>query len=239
MEQNVIESQYRAVVYLDLLGFAALVEATPQFFEMDILEASSNKMSPPNSAAQRLALFHQVLEGNNAHEQPNHAMVFSDCAFAVFYTPPACAAFAVSIQRCFLETKVPVRMGLGYGTFGAMGTTSEIKKRSTVVRSIFGGTSIIRAVFAESCGGKGMRIFAHDSFSEVFDRCSGGPRNRLLPTPHQLKSVSYELDFVSGSNSETISEYTAGIREMARLAPHDVQEHYSETLAAMSRMVGA
>jgi hypothetical protein len=32
MEENVMESHYRAVVYLDLLGFAALVEESPRHF---------------------------------------------------------------------------------------------------------------------------------------------------------------------------------------------------------------
>jgi hypothetical protein len=129
-------------------------------------------------------------------------------------------------------------MGLGFGTFHAMGTTSEFKTRSTVVRSMFGGTSIVRAVASEGCGGKGMRIFADDSFSETFDRCQGERRHKLLRIPNQLKSVSRELDFISGVDPEKLREHVATIRQMARAAPADVQDHYSETLDSLSRMLG-
>ena len=40
MEQNVFESQNRAVVYLDLLGFAALVEANPEQLATDAIDTA-------------------------------------------------------------------------------------------------------------------------------------------------------------------------------------------------------
>jgi hypothetical protein len=179
VERDVFESNKRAVVYLDLLGFAALVEANPQYFATEPFDDPSLRTVPTNAAAQRLTLFHQVLESNIASEQPNHATVFSDCGFGVFYTPKACAEFAVALMQDFLRVKVPVRMGLGFGTFSALGTTSSITGRSTVVRAMFGGTSIVRAVAAERCGGKGMRIFADSSFSELF-KIKRGDRGRRL-----------------------------------------------------------
>jgi len=71
-------------------------------------------------------------------------------------------------MRGFLQAKVPVRMGLGFGTFRSIGTTSAFRNTSTVVRAMFAGTSIVRAVAAETCGGKGMRIFVDRSFSDIF-----------------------------------------------------------------------
>ena len=199
VERDVFESDKRAVVYLDLLGFAALVEANPQYFATEPVDRPSWQTWPTNAAAQRLSLFHQVLESNISSEQPNHAMVFSDCGFGVFYTPTACADFAIALMQDFLRVKVPVRMGLGFGTFRAMGTTSGITDRSTVVRAMFGGTSIVRAVAAESCGGKGMRIFAHSSFSELFNINRGNGNQKFPLIPKQFKSVSCELDYkVSG-----------------------------------------
>ena len=154
-----MESQNRAVVYLDLLGFAALIEANPLHFVTEPVDNPNWQTSPANPAAQRLTLFHNVLESSISSEQPNHAMVFSDCAFGIFYTPTACADFAVALMRGFLQAKVPVRMGLSFGTFRSIGTTSSaLHNTSTVVRAMFAGTSIVRAVAAETCGGKGMRI---------------------------------------------------------------------------------
>ena len=239
VESNVFESENRAVVYLDLLGFAALVEANPRYFVTDPVDRATSACWPTNLAARRLSLFNQVLESNISSEQPNHAMVFSDCAFGVFYTPTACADFAVTLMQGFLRAKVPVRMGLGFGTFRTLGTTSTFRDASTVVRAMFGGTSIVRAVAAETCGGKGMRIFAHGSFSEVFDVTRIGERRRkLLPVPAQLGAVSCELEYVSETGPERVDDWVANIHEMARSAPTEVQDHYSQTLAALSRMLG-
>jgi hypothetical protein len=239
VEGNVFESQNRAVVYLDLLGFAALVEANPEHFMTEPADRPTWRTWPTNPAAYRLSLFHQVLESKISSERPNHAMVFSDCAFGIFYTTTACVDFAVALMADFLRVKVPVRMGLGFGTFRAMGTTSELRDESTVVRSMFGGTSIVRAVATETCGGKGIRIFAHNSFSELFHLIPVAEQHQnLLPVPKRLESVSHEIDYVSGLNPEKIDECVANVKQMAKSAPAEVQNHYSDTLAALSRMLG-
>jgi hypothetical protein len=238
VERNVLESENRCVLYLDLLGFAALTEANPHYFMSE--PAPSWQTWPTNPAVYRLSVFHQVLESNISSEQPNYAMVFSDCAFVVFYTPTACAEFAISLMQGFLRVKVPVRMGLGYGTFRAIGANTSFLENSTVVRAMFGGTSVVRAVEAESCGGKGMRIFSHSSFSEVFDgvRNANHPRRKRIEIPLRLKSVSRELDYVSNADPENVDEWVANIQKMAATAAATVQPHYSETLAALSRMLG-
>lgn len=239
MESNVFESQNRAVIYLDLLGFAALVEANPEHFMTELVDGPSRQSSPTNAAAYRLSLFHRVLESHISSEQPNYAVVFSDCAFGAFYTLAACADFAVALMGDFLRVKIPVRMGLAFGTFRTMGTTSELRERSTVVRAMFGGTSIVRAVAAETCGGKGMRIFVHSSFSKLFDLIPVAEQHqKFLPLPKQLKSVSREINYVSKFDPKKIEECVANVKQMANSAPAEVQNHYSDTLAALSRMLG-
>ena len=234
-----MESQNRAVVYLDLLGFAALIEASPLHSITEPFDNPQRQTWPTNRAAERLQRFHDVLESRISLEQPNHAMVFSDCAFGVFYTPTACADFAVSLMRGFLQAKVPVRMGLGFGTFSSLGTTSAIRDRSTVVRAMFAGTSIVRAVAAEACGGKGMRIFVDRSFSDVFEQIPvSAQHQKRLSFSTQHKSVSCELDYVSDADPENINEWVASVKTMAGVAPPQVQDHYSDTLAALSRMLG-
>jgi predicted neutral ceramidase superfamily lipid hydrolase len=127
VERNIMESENRAVLYLDLLGFAALTEENPHYFMSEPVQRSSWPTWPTNLAVSRLSMFHQVLEFHISGERPNHAMVFSDCAFAVFYTPCACADFATVLMREFLDVKVPVRMGLGYGTFRAIGANRDCR----------------------------------------------------------------------------------------------------------------
>jgi hypothetical protein len=146
-----MESKFKAVIYVDLLGLASLVEANSENFMAQPLGYTSSRDSPTNPAVDRLLFFHQVLESHISSEHPDHAMVFSDCAFAVFYTPVACADFGIALMGDFLEAHVPVLMGLGYGAFSAMHSSSEFSGKSTIVRSMFGGTSVVRAVAAENC----------------------------------------------------------------------------------------
>jgi hypothetical protein len=238
MEENVFESHNRAVVYLDLLGFAALVEASPRHFMTAPSQIANSPTWPRNEAAERLAVFHRILDSRISAEQPNHAMVFSDCAFLVFYTTPACADFAAILMQDFLRACIPVRMGVGFGTFHSDGTTTSFAGNSTIVRSMFGGTSVVRAVNGESCGGKGMRIFAHSSFSEVYEQIRGEKRRRLEPLLAKFNSVSVEVNFVHELGTEEISQLTANIQQMASGAKPEFQHHYSETLGALSRMTG-
>lgn len=238
MEENVMESPYRAVVYLDLLGFAALVEENPQYFMAAPHPSSDPTTWPRNEAAQRLAVFHRIVDSRISAEQPNHAMVFSDCAFAVFYTTPACADFVVSLMQEFLRAHIPIRMGLGYGTFDAGGTNTAFVRNSTVVRSMFGGTSVVRAVSAESCGGKGMRIFVHDSFSAAYEKIRSEKKHQFVPLPAQFKSVSCEVNFVDRLDPEEIGQLAGSIQQMVRSVKAESQHHYAETLDALSRMIG-
>jgi hypothetical protein len=114
IEENVVESHNRALVYLDLLGFAALVEESLRHFMTAPRQFADSSSWPWNEAAERLAVFHRIVDSRISAEQPNHAMVFSDCTFGVFYTTPACADFAASLMQDFLRAHIPVRMGVGY-----------------------------------------------------------------------------------------------------------------------------
>ncbi len=236
MEENVFESPNRAVVYLDLLGFAALVEESPRPFLTAPRQFTVSSTQLRNEAAERLADFHRIVDLKISAEQPNHAMVFSDCAFGVFYTTPACADFSISLMQDFLRDHIPVRMGVGYGTFYAGGTTTTFGGNSTIVRSMFGGTSVVRAVAGERCGGKGMRIFVHSSFWEDYKHIRSEKRHRFEPLPARVNSVSYEMNFVNKLDSAEISQLVGNIQQMANSAKAEFQHHYSETLDALSRM---
>jgi hypothetical protein len=237
VEEYVVESLHRAVLYIDLLGFAALVESRGEQFVFDGGVRFGSIAPACDPVTNRLSLFHKVLECKIAAEQPNYAMVFSDCSFTAFYTTAACARFAAALMREFLIARVPVRMGLGFGTFQSGGTSTAVNGRSTVVRSNFAGTSVVRAVAAESCGAKGMRIFADASFSDAHLRTDAeSQQHRLIRMPNQCKAVFFELDYLSHAAGELINSCAAAVREMSREALPEYQNHYSETLAAFSRM---
>jgi hypothetical protein len=129
-------------------------------------------------------------------------------------------------------------MGVGYGTFHAGGTTTSFVGNSTIVRSMFGGTSVVRAVTGESCGGKGMRIFVHNSFSEAYEKIKSEKKHRFEALPTKFKSVSCEVNFVHGLSPDEIAQLVGNIQQMASSAKAESQHHYSETLDAVSRMTG-
>ena len=89
-------------------------------------------------------------------------MLFSDCAFLNPGNSLRAALIATDLMRKFIETSVPVRMGIDKGTFYSFGYSTDTGGDSMLVsKSRFLGTSVVRAHGAEQCGGKGMRIFVH------------------------------------------------------------------------------
>ena len=103
---------------------------------------------------------------------------------------------------------------------------------------MFGGTSVVRAVRGESCGAKGMRIFVHNSFSEVYEKILGEKSRRLEPLPAMFDSVSHEVNFVDDLDKGEIAELAGSIQQMAQCVKAEFQHHYAETLDAISRMIG-
>jgi hypothetical protein len=99
-------------------------------------------------------------------------------------------------MRAFITRGVPVRMGLGKGTFYDMEyeTNAAGSESHVVSKSRFYGTAVIHAHAAEQCGGKGMRIFLHRSLEEDLALI----RHRLHPMRlrRPLKGVNYELDYL-------------------------------------------
>ena len=90
------------------------------------------------------------------------AMLFSYCAFLNPGNSLRAALIATDLMRKFIETSVPVRMGIDKGTFYSFGYSTDTGGDSMLVsKSRFLGTSVVRAHGAEKCGGKGMRIFVH------------------------------------------------------------------------------
>jgi hypothetical protein len=85
-----------------------------------------------------------------------------------------------------------------------------------------------------------MRIFVHPSFSILFDRATRLylKNINLLPTPATFGAVSREINYASRVDAGTIAKWVAAIRQMASSSPPEVSNHYADTLAALSRMVG-
>jgi hypothetical protein len=159
----------RSVLFIDILGFAKLVEENPTVLYRDEKHDSDDNVEiRVTPSIKRYSAFQGILDelvSANGLVTDFKAMIFSDCAFVVCGEPSDTAILAVRLMRRFLLCGVPVRMGLGFGTYHHLLSSSESK----VTKAVFYGTGIVRSHAAESSGYKGMRVFVHPTVEPHLD----------------------------------------------------------------------
>jgi hypothetical protein len=241
------EDQPKVLIFVDILGFAAVTneyKVRVRYFrdeERGLSGASTTEMQG------RINRFNNVLD-RCVFEESNYggiqAMLFSDCAFLVFDNSLRAVHVARNLMRRFIEWGVPVRLGIGKGTFYDIEYLTKTDVGNvTVSKSRFIGTAVVRAHAAEQCGGKGMRIFLDASIEEDLPHIG-----RRLSLPEALNNVRWELDYLHEprpmneeekveANDRELFEKVARMKDPA--SPPKVQLQYTETLAAMNRMRAA
>ena len=197
MSRSTNEDAERTLIFVDMLGFAALTET----FRTRVISKrrdkhgfSSSSTSPTSNQINR---FHNIVDSLVHKESLNgsvSAMLFSDCAFVHAGTSLAAALLAREIMRDCVKKQVPVRMGIGRGTYYPLTLSTEQSGSVLVSRSRFIGTAVVYAHGAEQCGGKGMRIFVHPSAAPELQAFN--TRIRILPLPKPYKTASCELDYL-------------------------------------------
>lgn len=246
-ENTRAEDKLQTLLFVDILGFAAITNQYQVRVQEWRDEASGFSGASTTEMPNRLNRFNTVMDKCVIEQTINggvQAMLFSDCAFLVFDTSLRAALIAADLMRSFILNGVPVRMGLGKGTFyNIEHSTSTNVGSVTVSKSRFIGTAVVRAHGAERCGGKGMRIFLDASLDD--DLPIVRQRIKTIALPKPLKDVKWELDFLY--ESRPIAEeqkVEANDRELfnrvARMKnpewPQAVQLQYTETLEAMNHM---
>ena len=168
-----------AALFIDMLGFAALVEKYPDATAVQYHtdeDGESHNVNVTSQSAERFRLFQLVLDrflDKHSEYHPDcKAMLFSDCAFIVDKSALVCALSAVDLMQDFIRMCIPVRMGIALGTFNEVRSSSDVRGAFSVTRSLFTGTAVARANAAEGCGGKGMRIFLHPSIAPCIKEIS-------------------------------------------------------------------
>jgi len=198
------------------------------------------------------AAFHRTLDlriSELVNADPLQSIVFSDSAFVVFRDQNSAIYFAQAFMRDLIRFKVPVRMGVGQGTFRGLRLTTDISDEVRRHSSQFLGTGVIRAHQAESCGLKGLRILIHpDSklkedwpgdFCEVENWVPQPTMSR--PVTHELNYLDHEPDFapVPGGPQtvdEAYDELVGCINTMMNGSPASTSIHYQQTLTALAQM---
>lgn len=247
-------SEDRVLIFVDMLGFADLTLRHPRRVESYGPDQAGVTGAATTPLQSRIVRFLKTLDLAIAHESLRggvSAMIFSDCAYIDAHNPYRTATLAVGLMRAYFEARIPVRMGIGRGTFYGFKYSMESTDTDVVTRSLFAGTAVVNAYRAERCGAKGCRILLHKSLASVLPEMLS--ENAILDLPEPHPEVSKELSYVTAR--EFVWEYDSstgrksyidqdrslrqGLREMLRASEplaEPVRIHYEQTNAAIDRM---
>ena len=179
------------------------------------------------------------------------AHVFSDCAYLDVDTSIRAVEVAVDMMQEFIDATVPVRMGVGRGTYYAFKHSIEKTGSDIITKALFAGTAVVHAFTAESCGGKGCRVFVHRSVED--DLRSARYADPLMQLPEELAGIRSEvcylphdvhMDEMDGryNRKRIVDQDLLILRRieamMQESEPMDekVRLQYTETAAAVDRM---
>jgi len=246
----------KVVLFADILGFAALTESYP--LDIDRCSVGDRPLScqfgeifqsSPNELAHTFSGFHSSLRGVLSLARMQHpltAITFSDSVFVATTHAHEAVNIAINLIHALLPQKIPVRMGIAYGTFAALRFRSDITVDSGDHASQFLGTAIVRAHAAESCGIKGLRILLHPSVIPLLDDIrhtvptdglSRSLRHLECSEKEQLNKacVLHEIDYWHLPPTREAQAWR-GLQDMWNKAPLAAVEHYEATAKAINRM---
>jgi hypothetical protein len=241
------------VLFVDILGFASLTEQYP----LDVETLSHNsKLGYPttthksfqavgeNQLSRVFSDFHSILSMKLSGERFGASItsiVFSDSAFIAIDNVDTAFHISSTLMHSALCSRIPVRMGIGYGTFIALRFKSDIGLEWGDHASQFLGTAVVRAHKAESCGIKGYRILLHPSMMRFLNTSDFHVR-RYPPlecadtdVPNKA-DVRNEINYWAFHSGVRESEAWRGFQDMWARTPSDETIHPSSTADAINRM---
>ena len=243
------EDEPRTLIFVDMLGFAAFTEKHPTRTAESGPDEHGFSGSGTTELQLRVNTFQRILdqfffEWGLYGGLPG--MIFSDCAYLDGGNPLRSALIAVSLMQAFLTNDIPVRIGIGKGTYYPFKFSTEVQGSVVLARALFAGTAVVRAHAAEHGGGKGMRIFVSPSLE--IDIPAIQQRVQVLPLSKPTKGAAWELDY-SIQHADTrwpkkIDDWDnrvyAFVDELDDpVESPEVRIHYSETRDALDRMRAA
>ncbi|HLG56848.1 MAG TPA: hypothetical protein VI485_16035 [Vicinamibacterales bacterium] len=242
-------AENRFVVFGDLMGFASLVEDSPEPEPVDLaLKARGGKaalaasMGWQNPLSDRYSSFHNELARALREiplRAPVSAVVFSDSFFVASEKDSDMFGFAEKFMRTCMFRKLPLRVGIGYGSFVTQRFSYESTYGLEVISAQFLGTGVVNAHRAERSDTMGLRIFVHRSAVEA--ATTESVRRRLLSL-HTIFEVSHELSYMpdgSASAAQVDETMAINLSEMANTSSRQarIQRHYMATRDAISLML--
>jgi hypothetical protein len=247
----------KVVVFADVLGFATLTESYP--LDVDSCMAGDRPLEyifseifkPSYSELSRIfSNFHSSLRGVlNLAKMHHHltAITFSDSVFVATSYAYESINIAINLLHSLLPQKIPVRMGIAYGTFAAIRFRSDITSDGGDHAAQFLGTAVVRAHNAEACGVKGLRILLHPSVIPLLNDIHHNPKTKVDQN-HALRylecseieklnkyGICHEIDYWHLKKTMEAKAWH-GLQDMWNEAPLVEQEHFKATAEAINRM---
>jgi hypothetical protein len=243
------------VAFVDILGFAGTVEALDRIAFASVVDYWTKGVVPRvNSHAYSLANIYEIwtrqfdnwqrIVGVDKNRRGArfeiHSFLFSDSGFVASQSLVNIIDFCRWFLRSMITSQVPVRAGIGAGTFASFDiNTRRTASGDFLVRCPFAGSAVVRAYRAESSGLRGLRCFVHPSAIQAATR--GKLLKHFIPLPAQemSDSASHELDLFAPGMDEIdpgLDELLKGVTDMEHVAGPRFAEYYENTRAAIQRM---
>ncbi len=231
-------------LFADILGFGNLVESMSpteldQFRFLTRLDFPGPYQQAADSRLPLFASFHSTavrICSELPWKDKHHLIMFSDSYYLVSTERAGIFSAACRLMRQYLQDAVPVRMGIGAGSFMLCDFVNEEGKDSSRNSARFFGTSIVRAYRAEASGLKGLRIFLAPQALHAFTE-AGFQGTIPLDSAERSPFVAAELNYVE----DPVVDFRLFdlINSIGASAPAAAREHYHRTFFAVERMFAA
>lgn len=239
---------------LSVENISYMFDGFPEFFDpktFPLCRIPDKIKKPENRLSEIFVNFHKSIKWAiemAKMQYPITAITFSDSVFIVTNYLFEAVQIAVDLVQGLMSQKVPLRVGIAYGSFEALTFKSDITIDGGDHASQFLGTAVVRAHLAESCGIKGIRILLHPSAMPLLKDKTHNPESQsVLSQPiHYLEcaekeqknkaDVHYEVDYWNFKVKRNAEGSWKGLQDMWKDAPENETVHYIATAEAIERM---
>ena len=238
------------VLFVDMLGFAALVEAegddlgelSPIFKDID----RHGTFAPAANLLQyRFVNFHRCVEKARLKVQDARTrtvIVFSDSAFFQVSALDHALELARTLMRDLVENGIPARMGIASGSFMFLRSMTDSSSQVSFHMSQFVGSGIVRAyAAAERSKIPGLRIFLHPSLGEQLDESIhtlevASPADADVPIARELNYLDPKSHKRYPGPHYADAIVFDNLGHMWGEADEKFHHHYQATFDALNRM---
>ncbi len=238
------------VAFADVLGFAEQVLTLPRFLESDFAKSHAGQgvaVDVYSNLLRVFNVFHSAVSEacNHSSARGVSALVFSDSVYFKSQNLSDLSEVCVRTVRHCLRSFVPLRIGVGFGSFVAYRFSTDTSPERTLHSSQFLGSAVVNAYRAESGGSKGIRVIGGRSIEQGLTEPN--LRRMWLPLTSASENAAFELNYLYLANEFAVSRANSTesrmnnglwrtLKALAAAAPAKERRHYDDTKAALQRM---